>query len=85
MRCGRKCLADYQQTTAECVKDRADMARFESAARPRQGDVQGGPVTWDPRSDLTLCSWSRYYYRPHVTAVCQAGYNQLRQSANSDQ
>ena len=31
---------DYQQTTAECVKDRAVMARFESAVR--QGDVQGG-------------------------------------------
>jgi len=48
------CLTDYQQTTAECIKDFSNMARFESAAR--QGDVQRGPVTWDPRRDLRLCS-----------------------------
>ena len=48
------CLTDYQQTTAECIKDFSNMARFESAAR--QGDVQRGPVTWNPRRDLRLCS-----------------------------
>jgi len=60
-------------TTAECIKDRADMARFESAAG--QGDVQGDPVTWDPRRDLRLCSRSRYYYRPQAVpwSACHCG------------
>ena len=46
--------------------------------------MQRGPVTWDPRRDLRLCSRSRYIDRElsleaHVTAVCRAGYNQLCQ------
>jgi len=60
------------------------MTRFVSAAR--QGDVQGGPVTWDPRSDLRLLvisvllsTTSCPSKRMSLTAVCQAGYNQLRQ------
>jgi len=83
MRCGRKCLTDYQQTTAECIKDRADRlgsSQLLDKVTCNEVLLLGTRVAIsDSARDLGIIIDRELSLEANVTAVCRASYNQLRQ------
>ena len=83
MHCG---LADYQQTTAECIKDRADWlgsSQLQDKVTCNEVLLLGTriAISESPR-DLGIVIDRELSLEAHVTVVCRAGYTN---SANSDQ